>query len=64
MKTYTKEFTLDKYLDIELQDDDSEWGGVSFIGETVRDFLESIDAKPKSLVELNKLLRDAGILEV
>lgn len=49
------------YLDIELEDDETSHGGISFIGETVCDFLSECDVQINSLEELNKLLKENGI---
>ena len=55
------------YLDVVLEDDDSETGGVSFIGETLFDFLlESCvgDEDISTPEELNALLKSCGIKPV
>lgn len=51
-------------LDYELEDDDTETGGVSFNGETVRDFIADPDMGVKdtdSVDSLNKVLTTCGI---
>lgn len=50
-------------LDIELEDDDTEYGGIAFLGETVRDFLDAFDDedRPHDIDELNKTLVECGI---
>lgn len=50
-------------LDIELEDDDTLFGGVAFSGETVRDFLDSFEEedRPHDIDELNKKLVECGI---
>lgn len=55
----------DKILNTELKDDESLYGGISFIGETVNDFLEDLGLdKNISLVELNGYLNECGIKSV
>ncbi|MBO7615027.1 MAG: hypothetical protein J6T15_04965 [Bacilli bacterium] len=50
------------YLNYELQDDDTETGGVSFNGETVEDFIKDADIKDDDdLDKLNKALVSCGI---
>lgn len=53
-------------LDIVLEDDDSLYGGTMFRGETVRDFLYTIDRDEEiaTLDELNEALRVCGIKPV
>lgn len=62
------EESLFKYLDIALQDDPTtSFGGVSFLGETVADFLESVDCQSmdgtdiNTINELNAALQQCGI---
>ena len=57
---------LEDVMDIELRDDDSPTGGIAFAGETVRDFLFTIDRDEeiKTIAELNKALHDCGIKPV
>ena len=50
---------------VELRDDSSKMGGISFHGECVYDFLEENGLSPDiSLNELNKELRECGIEEI
>lgn len=50
---------------VELRDDGSKTGGISFHGECVYDFLEENGLSPDiSLNELNKALRECGIEEI
>jgi hypothetical protein len=50
------------YLDYELEDDDTETGGISFNGETVRDFIGDTDmSEDDTLDNLNKALVSCGI---
>lgn len=44
-----------------LEDDATPYGGKAFHNETVADFLETVDKKPKNLTELNTLLKANGI---
>lgn len=55
------EESLRNVLDLELEDDDTETGGTSFAGETVRDFLEEADCEITTLEELNEALTGCGI---
>lgn len=52
-------WTFIEYFDKELQDDDTECGGVAFRGETLEDFIE--DTVYNSLDELNEDLVACGI---
>jgi hypothetical protein len=50
---------------IELRDDDTETGGVSFRGETLADFIEETDlGYGRSLDEVNKALKECGIMPI
>ena len=51
-------------LDIELQDDETSTGGISFDGETVRDFVLTVNHGFENLEDLNKALRECGIKEI
>lgn len=52
-------------LDYELVDDDTETGGTSFCGETLRDFLEETGMSYDTpLPVINKALRECGIKEI
>jgi len=54
-----------KYLDIELKDDNTSNGGISYAGETVRDFvLECNIGMNIALKELNKHLKSCGIQKI
>lgn len=53
---------IKNYLHIELTDDNTTKGGISFVGETVKDFLQDTDLKSSdSLEKLNKELVACGI---
>lgn len=52
-------------LDVELEDDDSQYGGVSYKGETLRHFMhESNIPYNIKLEELNKILFENGIKQL
>lgn len=57
-----------KYYDEELEDDDTPYGGTSFAGETVRDFLEDVGMETTTrittLEELNTVLKINGIKQL
>lgn len=46
---------------VTLEDDDSEFGGVSFYGETLKDFLIETRVLVHNLMEVNEALADCGI---
>lgn len=49
-------------LDIVLVDDDTETGGTSFCGETLKDFLDEVGMNYDTpLPVINKALRECGI---
>lgn len=59
---------MEKLLTIELQDNDSELGGVSYCGETLEDFLYEVGCNPSDLIngkltleEVNTMLEESGI---
>lgn len=53
---------LDKnILNMQLSDDNTKHGGISFHGETVADFIAETNINPKSIEELNKELKACGI---
>lgn len=47
-----------------LEDDGSSTGGTAFVGETVRDFIRSVDKEFYSLEQLNDALKECGIKPV
>ena len=54
-----------KFLDIKLQDGPGETGGISFVGETLLDFLgEAGLSTDSSSEEINKALVECGILPI
>ena len=54
--------TAETYLNNELEDDDTPYGGKSFMGETLRDFLIEIDAPLDSPMDkVNLWLKDCGL---
>lgn len=52
---------LDKYMNYILEDDDTPTGGTSFSGETVRDFIMTVDRDIRDLDTLNVALKECGI---
>lgn len=58
-KKHKKRFTINDVLKFELEDDNTTYGGVSFLGETVADFIG--DTHYWSIEELNKDLVACGI---
>lgn len=54
--------SAETYLDDELEDDDTPYGGKSFIGETLRDFLIEIGKPVDSpMYKVNKWLVECGL---
>ena len=52
-------------LNVVLQDDDTEYGGVSFSGETVGDFISDAGlTQEQPIEELNSVLKECGIKEI
>ena len=52
-------------LDVQLEDDESSYGGVSFNGETLRDFMRECNIPYNiTLEELNKILFENGIKQL
>lgn len=61
MKTL-KELTAADYLDYELEDDETDFGGTAFDVETVKDYILELEVEPSiSIEELNKHLKNSGI---
>ena len=57
--------TAEKYLNVELEDDDTPYGGKAFIGETLRDFLLEIGAPLNSTMDkVNNMLKECGIMPI
>ena len=56
----------EEMLGIVLKDDDNSYGGVSFPGETLKDFLNDVDINPDSisLKEVDQILKECGIKPV
>lgn len=62
------------FLEYELEDDDTEYGGISFLGEKVKDFFDDINGNggnsgialllSDDIEVLNKVLKDCGIKEI
>lgn len=54
-----------KFRNIYLEDDATETGGISFIGETLDNFLDEIEMPYDTpLEEINKALSECGIMPV
>lgn len=52
-------------LNIELEDDKQDFGGVAFAGETVKDFIEDIELDENmELNDFNKILYNCGVKEI
>ena len=58
--------TVKDLLDYKLEDDDTSKGGISFNGETLKDFIEDNPENNLnlSLTEINKRLKECGIKEI
>ena len=50
-----------RILNTELMDDKSDYGGIAYLGETVKDFIESVGIAPSNINELNDALKECGI---
>ena len=46
-------------LDYELKDDNTEFGGISYIGETLGDFISEVEVS--NIDDINKILKECGI---
>lgn len=50
------------FLDYELQDDETEFGGVAFVGETLKDFIAEVELDEDTDIEVvNVALKECGI---
>lgn len=57
--------TAEKYWDVLLKDDDTPYGGTSFMGETLWDFLIQIGAPLNSPMDkVNNMLKECGIMPI
>lgn len=57
--------SAEKYLNVELEDDDTLYGGIGFMGETLKDFLLGIGAPLDSpMYKVNKMLKDCGLMSI
>ena len=62
------------FLDYELEDDNTDFGGIAFLGEKVSDFVDCINGNGgnggkvlllgDNIQELNKVLKECGIKEI
>lgn len=57
--------TAEKYLNVELEDDDTSYGGKAFHGETLKDFLLEI-GKPldSPMDKVNIWLKECGLMPI
>lgn len=54
--------SVSKYLNVVLEDDSTPFGGVSFLGQTLGDFLEEVGAeKETNMYKVNEMLKTCGI---
>jgi len=59
------EVSAEKYLNVALEDDDTPYGGIGFIGETLKDFLLGIGQPLDSpMYKVNKWLKDCGLMPI
>lgn len=59
------DITAEKYLNVELEDDVTPYGGKSFMGETLKDFLLEIGAPLDSpMYKVNYWLKDCGLMPI
>lgn len=47
------------FLDYELKDDNTEFGGISYIGETLGDFIAEVEIS--DIDDINIILKECGI---
>ena len=47
------------FLDYKLKDDNTEFGGISYIGETLGDFIAEVGIS--NIDDINKALKECGI---
>ena len=53
------------FLDYELQDDETEFGGISFAGETLKDFIEEVGLNKNTAMRyVNAALKQCGIKSI
>lgn len=54
--------TAKQFENYELHDDATEFGGISFVGQTLADFMEEVD-RPLStpMRKVNQILKECGI---
>lgn len=54
---------VNDYMDYVLEDDDTPFGGVGYLGETVEDFLLSVGSNGNiaTVEQLNEMLVECGI---
>ena len=50
------------FLDYELKDDNTEFGGISHVGETLGDFIAEVGmSETCDIDDINKILKECGI---
>ena len=59
------DITAEKYLNVELDDDDTLYGGIGFMWETLKDFLLEIGAPLDSPMDkVNNWLKECGLMPI
>lgn len=59
------EYIIQDFMDVILEDDDTDEGGVSFLGETVEDFITAAEiSEYEPLDVLNEHLIACGVREI
>ena len=59
------DITAEKYLNVELDDDDTLYGGIGFMGETLKDFLLEIGEPLDSPMDkVNNWLKECGLMPI
>ena len=54
--------SVSKYLNVVLEDDNTPFGGVSFHGQTLGEFLEEVGAERETNMDkVNEILKTCGI---
>lgn len=60
-----EEWLDNEFINIELEDDNTETGGISHIGETLGEFLSETELFNRSDIRnINKALKECGIKEI
>lgn len=54
--------TAREYLEVELEDDETEFGGIAFFGETLADFMSELSLRYSTPIsKVNTYLHQCGI---